>query len=494
MKRKYYYVIITGVLIVAVTALTAMLIPQGLGPEETEGETSSYEETLDSTTAETTKPSPEEKKDEETSTEKAKRGTEKETAKKETKEAKEKKTDAESAEEASGETSEAAATASGEAAPAAAPETQPNYFEAPPAELTEAVPRSELTRGIPMYSYPGNRRPTGGNTLYLTFTLATEPGYTNRLMDIFAAKGVKATFFVTVNEYLHNRFIYDTAGIMRRMAGEGHTIGCHGYNHVYTSSLSDDAFIGELFQSKQRISEVVGSDYPMTYYTPPFEQLNQRDVNLVQQQGMDYVRQSFAYADLTGGLSAEQALACLSAGLADGTVYMLHATAANTAAMEAFIDYAKSQGYQFAALGNTGPAIQDPSADDSSSSAEESSSEEESSSSADESSSSSEEDSKDSSSGESDASESETGSSSEEESESVSSDEASKTESESPSDESSASETPSTESTAASESETPSSEETPSAPEETTTAAPETTTAAPEAATTASETASDVSE
>ena len=510
---KYYYVVSVALLAVLLTFVVTLFIsPEAKPAGGTEAENrevllGSSSETQDTTAAETTADA--ETTAEKTETEKE---SERETASKAPKASSLSDEDAEellkdySEIETVAETAETSSTLSDEENAAAA------------SQAAEAAPDSLANNPVITYSYPTSRMPTGNNTIYLTFTLATEPGYTNQLMDILASRGVHATFFVTVNEYLHNRFIYDTPGIMRRMAAEGHTIGCHGYNHVYTYTLSDDAFVTELNQSAAAISNTVGYGYPMNYYTPPFEYLYQRDVYLVQQQGMTYIQQSFAYGDLTPGLSSAQALQALCSGLADGSIYLLHANAANVGAMAAFIDYAKEQGFQFVALGEAPKPMAEETEDSTESSEEETDpsseeTEEETDSSSEETDESSDESEEETDPGseESDDStpeepedsaetesetESDTESSTERESTSSSETEASdeeetssetETESESETMTESESET-TTESATEPEPETTTEPETTSAAPETTTAAPETTTTAPETTTTAPET------
>ena len=121
------------------------------------------------------------------------------------------------------------------------------------------------------YSNPAGRMPTGHNTIYLCFTIGSELGYPGQLMDILASRGVKATFFITVHEYLTNRWKHDTPALAGRMAAEGHTIGCHGYTHVWPYQLSDQQLRDEVSASRALLNSVLGYDYPLTYYTPPYE-------------------------------------------------------------------------------------------------------------------------------------------------------------------------------------------------------------------------------
>lgn len=64
----------------------------------------------------------------------------------------------------------------------------------------------------------------GTRTLALTFDDGPS-AYTGELLDVLAANGVKATFFVVGTRVQHH------AGIMERMAREGHVIANHSFTH-----------------------------------------------------------------------------------------------------------------------------------------------------------------------------------------------------------------------------------------------------------------------
>jgi len=59
----------------------------------------------------------------------------------------------------------------------------------------------------------------------LTFDDGPHPIFTNKLLDIFKEKGIKATFFVTGEHIIKHR------EIVSRMIAEGHELGNHSYSH-----------------------------------------------------------------------------------------------------------------------------------------------------------------------------------------------------------------------------------------------------------------------
>ncbi len=59
----------------------------------------------------------------------------------------------------------------------------------------------------------------------LTFDDGPHPIFTNKLLDIFKEKGIKATFFVTGEHIIKHK------KIISRMIVEGHELGNHSYSH-----------------------------------------------------------------------------------------------------------------------------------------------------------------------------------------------------------------------------------------------------------------------
>ena len=88
-----------------------------------------------------------------------------------------------------------------------------------------------------------------GKTIYLTFDDGPGP-YTERLLDILDAYGVKATFFVVNSEHAH---------LMKEITDRGHSIGIHSVTHDYGAVYaSAEAYFEDLFAMQQIIYENTG--------------------------------------------------------------------------------------------------------------------------------------------------------------------------------------------------------------------------------------------
>ena len=96
----------------------------------------------------------------------------------------------------------------------------------------------------------------------LTFDDGPHPRYTERILDILAKYGIKATFFM-VGENVKN--YPETA---KRVASEGHEIGNHTYTHPHINSMKAEDLCGEIVKCEQAIREVTGVS-SVNLFRPP---------------------------------------------------------------------------------------------------------------------------------------------------------------------------------------------------------------------------------
>lgn len=91
------------------------------------------------------------------------------------------------------------------------------------------------------------------HNVYLTFN--SVPGEnTNAILDVLAAYGVKATFFVSGSEEEGADAVY------QRIVNEGHTIGMHSYSNQYSLIYSSiDAFKNDYIQLSDYIYQLTGT-------------------------------------------------------------------------------------------------------------------------------------------------------------------------------------------------------------------------------------------
>lgn len=75
---------------------------------------------------------------------------------------------------------------------------------------------------------------------------------TNRVLDLFANKQVKATFFTL--GWVAERF----PELIQRIVAEGHELACHGYAHVRVTQQTPAEFRADILKSKDLLEQIGG--------------------------------------------------------------------------------------------------------------------------------------------------------------------------------------------------------------------------------------------
>jgi len=77
---------------------------------------------------------------------------------------------------------------------------------------------------------------------------------TQRVLDLFAGHGVKATFFTL--GWVAERF----PGLVRRMVDEGHELASHGWSHVRVTEQTPAEFRADVARTKALLEDISGSE------------------------------------------------------------------------------------------------------------------------------------------------------------------------------------------------------------------------------------------
>ncbi len=77
---------------------------------------------------------------------------------------------------------------------------------------------------------------------------------TRRILDLFAKKDVKATFFTL--GWVAERY----PELIRRIVEEGHELACHGYEHIRVTEQTPDAFRQDISKAKKLLEDIAGCE------------------------------------------------------------------------------------------------------------------------------------------------------------------------------------------------------------------------------------------
>lgn len=207
-----------------------------------------------------------------------------------------------------------------------------------------------------MPSLGPNADPAAGlsKVIYLTFDDGPGPA-TSRLLDILAAKGVKATFFVT-NTLGHTDMI-------GRAYREGHSIGIHTYSHQYSQVYaSDAAYWADFDRMAQVIRDQTGQDTKLIRFPGGSSNTVSRNYStgimsrltkLMAVKGYTYFDWNLSSGDASGVTNSSLVFQNITAGVQSQSVSVVlcHDTHPTTVdAMPQVIDWAKQNGYTFLPL------------------------------------------------------------------------------------------------------------------------------------------------
>jgi polysaccharide deacetylase family protein (PEP-CTERM system associated) len=90
------------------------------------------------------------------------------------------------------------------------------------------------------------------------------------LLDLLSAAGVRGTFFVL------GPLVQLHPASIRRIADEGHEIGCHGWSHDLLYEMTPEQFERETRTARDRISDLVGK--PVTAYRAAYFSITRRSM------------------------------------------------------------------------------------------------------------------------------------------------------------------------------------------------------------------------
>ena len=187
--------------------------------------------------------------------------------------------------------------------------------------------------------YLGNK---DKKTIYLTFDLGYEAGYTPKILEILKQNDVKATFFITAH-YLNTQ-----PDLVKQMIDEGHIIGNHTVNHKSMPSCSFETIKKEVMDLHAAVNNKFG--YEMKYIRPPKGEYSERTVAYTNTLGYTTVMWSFAYDDWDESKQGreEYGKKKILDNIHNGEVMLLHATSKdNSNILDDVIKQIKNMGYEF---------------------------------------------------------------------------------------------------------------------------------------------------
>ena len=163
--------------------------------------------------------------------------------------------------------------------------------------------------------------------------------HTERLLDILAENGCKATFFVVGN------MIDGREETLKRIADDGHQIGGHSWNHRQLTTLDRQSMEEQIMQTRAKIYDVTGTD--SVIMRPPYGSYNE-DLRAVSAQlGVSLINWSIDSQDWKNR-DAKAIHNAIVSNAKSGAIILCHDLYGTTVdAMETIIPALIDKGYQF---------------------------------------------------------------------------------------------------------------------------------------------------
>lgn len=161
------------------------------------------------------------------------------------------------------------------------------------------------------------RLPAGSPDVALTFDDGPHPETTPRVLDLLAAAGQKATFFL-IGENVRRH-----PALVKRMVDEGHAVGLHSHSHSWLFNCWPPGPVRrDLEACASAIADATGRAAP-TLFRPPVGLKNPVVGFVAGRLGLTAVTWSTRGLD-TGGAPAAAVLARLERGLVPRAILTLH--------------------------------------------------------------------------------------------------------------------------------------------------------------------------
>lgn len=210
--------------------------------------------------------------------------------------------------------------------------------------LAPIIPSLAQALGVP-------RRREGADGIALTFDDGPHPEGTPAVLELLAAAGAKATFFLVGEQ------VRAFPELAERIATEGHEVAVHGDRHRVMLRMAPAMIAADIDRAQATIGELTGQR--PRFHRPPLGIYSYPGLKIAREQGLEPLLWSRWGRDWSAKSSAESITEMVAADLTEGDVLLLHDADwysdagcwRNTvAALPSILDRVASSGLQFQRL------------------------------------------------------------------------------------------------------------------------------------------------
>ena len=175
--------------------------------------------------------------------------------------------------------------------------------------LAPVIPSLAQALGVP-------RRREGAAGIALTFDDGPHPEGTPAVLELLAAAGAKATFFLVGEQ------VRAFPELAERVAAEGHEVAVHGDRHRVMLRMAPAMIAADLDRAQATIGELTGQR--PRFHRPPLGIYSYPGLRIARQQGLEPLLWSRWGRDWSAKSSAASIGAMVTADLRPGDVLLLH--------------------------------------------------------------------------------------------------------------------------------------------------------------------------
>lgn len=175
-----------------------------------------------------------------------------------------------------------------------------------------------------------------------------------RILDLFASRGVLATFFVT------GRWAERNPTLILAMADAGHEIANHGYSHGHPKQMTEVQLTEHIVKNQELLRQLTGGRVA-ALYTPPYGEWDARIVAHARRLGFYTILWTLDTVDWQDP-TPETIYQRIAPRLASGAIVLMHPRANTVEALPRLIDAAEARGLKVVPVGTllrSGGILQD---------------------------------------------------------------------------------------------------------------------------------------
>jgi peptidoglycan/xylan/chitin deacetylase (PgdA/CDA1 family) len=188
----------------------------------------------------------------------------------------------------------------------------------------------------------------------LSFDDGPDPAVTPRVLDVLAARGIRATFFML------GTMVQRAPGLAAEVAAAGHEPGVHGFEHRYLPLRGPAAAWSDLTRATELVADVTG--IRPRFFRPPYGVLSGPALPALHHLGLTPVLWGAWGREWGTGATGASVLQTLRRGLDGGVTVLLHdsesvspsGAAAVLAALPSLLDECQARGLRVGPVGEHG--------------------------------------------------------------------------------------------------------------------------------------------